>query len=861
MSITIILYLMKITLITGGSGSENIQRGLYQINRHIGIDIIINGYDDGKSTGVLRRLFKNTLGISDFRKNQVLEYNLIYGNNDTYKLLNHRFTITNTLEDPCSYLLKLINGLDIKEDIRGFFITNTEYFFALEQSTQIDYDDFNYMNLIYCALLHQYNSNMIAVCNIIKEVFGLKNNIYINSHTNLTLNGVTANNKVLLDEASIVDFDDITDKIVDIAFNNHGSRELPILDEGTQDLLLNSDLIVLSCGTQFSSLIPTYKTVLFADTFKQSKALKYLVLNCDYDNDILNYTGDELLDKVNEYISLKEPDVKIIISPDMNPKLFPTIHSQDSQDSQDSQASYNYINIPNLVMKNTRNNHLIHDGFVLWKYILKDYFEKYYNKTYIFDYDYTLYDTEYPNISADNIEAVTKIGNKIIASNNCISNISPDIKDCVIYSNIGNIATKERDAGDADEAGDADGTYVDINFVLNDDDIGFIENTIVGMIRAKAVAKETNKLQIYNRRNVSISIKPLSNRDDIIRDINKYLLESAGAAGATKYELIKTGKTTIEVIKRGLCKRALFTKKQFFDGTYTYITDCNDIDYNAKVDNIKYLQVDNLNTTNLFMRSLIMNKKYDICIIAGGINERMGVKYPKCLVKVDGKVVLTDILEKIRPYANNIYVCCNNYYKDDFQKTERSESESETEWNVIYDNIKFLYFDSVDKSQSYPKGNGETLYQLLESINITEKAFVIWSDIIINDARIFEEMYNLQYGNDFLIPTVYEEDPYAYLIINKGTRTGAKTVAKTGSVAGFGYRRDAPVEMGFHDQCIFLVNTSIVKDKLGKKIGSEYSELNFLDIVNDIEKVAYYETRYPLKSFNTFNDIHGTADK
>ena len=854
---------MKITLITGGSGSENIQRGLYQINRHIGIDIIINGYDDGKSTGVLRRLFKNTLGISDFRKNQVLEYNLIYGNNDTYKLLNFRFTHAtltthathaNTYKDPCSYLLNLINGMDIKEDIRRFFITNTEYFFALEQSTQIDYDDFNYMNLIYCALLHQYNSNMIAVCNIIKEVFGLKNNIYINSHTNLILNGVTANNKVLLDEASIVDFDDITDKIVDIAFNNQGSRELPILDEGTQDLLLNSDLIVLSCGTQFSSLIPTYKTVLFADTFKQSKALKYLVLNCDYDNDILNYTGDELLDKVNEYISLKEPDVKIIISPDMNPKLFPTIHSLDSPASLDS---YNYINIPNLVIKNTRNNQLIHDGFVLWKYILKDYFEKYYNKTYIFDYDYTLYDAEYPNISADNNVAVTKIGNKIIASNNCISNISPDIKDCVIYSNIGNIVNG--DSGDSGDSGDC--IYVNRKYILDDDDISFIQNTIVGMIRdVLSVPGTPVTLQINNRKNVSVSIKPLMNRDNIIVDVNKYLLDTN-----TKYELIKTGKTTIEVIKRGLCKRALFAKKRFFDGTYTYITDCNDIDYNAKADNIKYLQVDNLNTTNLFMKSLIMNKKYDICIIAGGINERMGVKYPKCLVKVDGKVVLTDILEKIRPFANNIYVCCNNYYKSEFQKYERSETErSETEsceWNVIYDNIKFLYFDSVDKSQSYPKGNGETLYQLLESIDITEKAFVIWSDIIIKDARIFEEMYNLQYGNDFLIPTVYEEDPYAYLIINKGAKTGAKTVAKTGSVAGFGYRRDVPVEMGFHDQCIFLVNTSIVKDKLGKKIGCEYSELNFLDIVNDIEKVAYYETKYPLKSFNTFNDIHGTADK
>ena len=62
---------MIITLISGGSGSENIQRGLYKINKNINLNIIINGYDDGKSTGILRKLFKNSLGISDFRKNQI----------------------------------------------------------------------------------------------------------------------------------------------------------------------------------------------------------------------------------------------------------------------------------------------------------------------------------------------------------------------------------------------------------------------------------------------------------------------------------------------------------------------------------------------------------------------------------------------------------------------------------------------------------------------------------------------------------------------------------------------------------------------------------------------------------------------
>jgi NDP-sugar pyrophosphorylase family protein len=160
------------------------------------------------------------------------------------------------------------------------------------------------------------------------------------------------------------------------------------------------------------------------------------------------------------------------------------------------------------------------------------------------------------------------------------------------------------------------------------------------------------------------------------------------------------------------------------------------------------------------------------------------------------------------------------------------------------ENIKFLYFNSVDNSQNYPKGNGETLYQLLDNFKLTDKAFVLWSDIIISNNRIFEEMYNLQYDNDFLIPTVYEEDPYAYLIIEDA------------KVKSFGYRRDSSIEYGYHDQSIFLVNTRIVKDRLKNIIdGNKYDEVNFLDVVSYIDGVSYYETKYPIISYNSFEDI------
>jgi len=78
---------MIITILTGGSGSENIQYDFYKINKKLSLNLIINGYDDGKSTGILRNTFKGILGISDFRKNQILEYKIRYGNNKIYNKL------------------------------------------------------------------------------------------------------------------------------------------------------------------------------------------------------------------------------------------------------------------------------------------------------------------------------------------------------------------------------------------------------------------------------------------------------------------------------------------------------------------------------------------------------------------------------------------------------------------------------------------------------------------------------------------------------------------------------------------------------------------------------------------------------
>ena len=63
---------IRISIFTGGSGNVELARNLCELNNktdNISINFIINGYDDGKSTGFLRKLVPGMLGPSDFRKN------------------------------------------------------------------------------------------------------------------------------------------------------------------------------------------------------------------------------------------------------------------------------------------------------------------------------------------------------------------------------------------------------------------------------------------------------------------------------------------------------------------------------------------------------------------------------------------------------------------------------------------------------------------------------------------------------------------------------------------------------------------------------------------------------------------------
>jgi len=226
-----------------------------------------------------------------------------------------------------------------------------------------------------------------------------------------------------------------------------------------------------------------------------------------------------------------------------------------------------------------------------------------------------------------------------------------------------------------------------------------------------------------------------------------------------------------------------------------------------------------------------MKTKYDFCIIAGGTNERMGISYPKTLIHIDDELVLMRIVRQIRPYANNIFVCGSNKYKDHFLEAEKKLTD-----------VKFFHFSSIDNSQDYPNGNIETVYQLLHNAKLTEKIFLVWCDIYMTNHLIIEEMLN-NYDEtcDFLIPTIHKKDPFGYLLLDEENKA-----------IGIEYRKYKPTDAGHSDQNIFLCDTQKIKDAIKPTMKKEY---NFLKIIGYLENVEYYETKYPVKSFNFVQDV------
>ena len=291
---------MKITLFSGGRGNKNLITELSKLDKNFDIRIIINGYDDGLSTGELRDYLGNILGPSDFRK--CISY--LGKNTDTVKLCDYRLPVGSTRSDFQKFTETVSN-----ENIKNLL----KYFDEFVGDSKFNYSDCAIGNIVFSSLFIQHNDFQETVDEY-AILLGVPSNfriINVDKGVSRRLVALLTDGTYLQDESSIVNLDHKT-KISDFFFIPYGERlslpkdyrnnlvmltalnVVPEVSDLAKSEIRSSDIVIFGSGTQYSSLLPTYK--ILGENNVTISAKSYMIGNVGLDHDILNLTHQDIID-------------------------------------------------------------------------------------------------------------------------------------------------------------------------------------------------------------------------------------------------------------------------------------------------------------------------------------------------------------------------------------------------------------------------------------------------------------------------------------------------------------------------------------------------------------------------------------
>lgn len=576
---------MNITILSGGSGSIQLQKGLKALYPHCKITNIINCLDDGKSTGVVREIC-NCLGPSDLRKNQYIQY-----------LTNHSVHDKNILEF-------FESRVDILKDVDAFlfvldklkswnleiFYYATEEFFRLAPKDQI-YEDFSIANIVYGGMTSIYKNLGFKnaeekVAYFFKDFLNLKDDVIINSFENLILMARTTDGD-LKDEGAIVDLNRNDVQITDVYFYNKDlnveQEKYHFLNPRVEECILkNTDLLIFSSGTQWSSLIPTYKNYDFETIIEEYKGPSIFVVNTEEDKDMKGINSSTLIKTVSKYVDLETTEF---------------LFNSDACES---------MRIPNedhfYTVSAMGNNKGKHDPIKLAKTIFKLYYKINNNPDIVyFDFDDTLYtrkrDYKKIAVSKHNLSLLNELSKQkkvVITSGNKFSHIDERAIDVVNNNNKIDIW--------------ADGGLICYNagkyckHVLAIDTKDTIQiETFLHMLGYWSLVT----FRGYRDVTTCINIKPLENdeRINLCKHINRFLKTSN-----INCEAKVTGTTSIDITPIGA------TKKLILDQYSSYISlyigdechDGNDVEISEGCN--LFINVQDVYETNLILKLLLEMK-------------------------------------------------------------------------------------------------------------------------------------------------------------------------------------------------------------------------------------------------------------
>jgi len=280
----------NITILSGGSGNTAIINAILP-NPDINLQIITNAYDSGKSTGICRKI-TNTLGVSDIRKNHF----------KVYKNL-HKDDLDNNLVEFYKSRLDLTKGKEL-EEVKDFLEKNNlsnlikyaEKFFEREEANKYEYKDFSIANIIYSEMYAEIGYNMTN--DYFTDLLKIPSCVKINSFDDAYINAITYNGNIIPDEGDIVEYKNSEDKIKDILYTNVTKSNG--LNPEVVDIINNSNYIIISTGTFWSSLYPTLHYLDFYKLINNSNAKKIWIINTEEDKDSYGVSSNMFIDRLEE---------------------------------------------------------------------------------------------------------------------------------------------------------------------------------------------------------------------------------------------------------------------------------------------------------------------------------------------------------------------------------------------------------------------------------------------------------------------------------------------------------------------------------------------------------------------------------
>ena len=293
----------KVVVLGGGTGMSTLLKGLKQFP--IDITAIVSVCDDGKSTGRLREEF-NTPAVGDIRKVIVslAEKDSVFGD-----VINYRFQTTS--------------------DLNGHTVGN----------------------LILTAL-SEITGNLSDAIESISKILKLKGRVLPLTEDCVTLMGKMEDGEIIEGEHNITE---CPKKIKEVYY-----KEEPVVCEASLKAIREADLIILSMGSLYTSILPNLLCHdILKELEKSNSKIMYVSNMMTQPGETDNYKVSDHLKILNKYLKSRKVDVVIannsIIDKNIL-KKFETLEQKDQvildEENIDIEIIQNdYVNIQDEVIR------------------------------------------------------------------------------------------------------------------------------------------------------------------------------------------------------------------------------------------------------------------------------------------------------------------------------------------------------------------------------------------------------------------------------------------------------------------------------------------------------------------------------